>query len=138
MPTQVEAPARYAVRASFTDLSAESRRQLPIHILDSLACSIAALGAGPVEACRAQVAEFGGTGPGTLIGGGQANPIYAAFWHTALVRYVDFMDNFLAQNETCHTADNFGEIGRASCRERVKISDVPVSLKKKKKEKRWW
>jgi 2-methylcitrate dehydratase len=108
MPTQVEALARYAVRASFTDLSAESRRQLPIHILDSLACSIAALGAGPVEACRAQVAEFGGTGPGTLIGGGQANPIYAAFWHTALVRYVDFMDNFLARTETCHTADNFG------------------------------
>src|ERR1700751_4361179 len=108
MTTQVEALARYAVRASFTDLSAESRRQLPIHILDSLACSIAALGAGPVEACRAQVAEFGGTGPGTLIGGGQANPIYAAFWHTALVRYVDFMDNFLAPTETCHTADNFG------------------------------
>src|SRR6266481_2989191 len=108
MPTQVEALARYAVRASFTDLSAESRRQLPIHILDSLACSIAALGAGPVEACRAQVAEFGGTGPGTLIGGGQAQGIYAAFWHTALVRYVDFMDNFLARTETCHTADNFG------------------------------
>ena len=55
-----------------------------------------------------KVAEFGGTGPGTLIGGGQANPIYAAFWHTALVRYVDFMDNFLARTETCHTADNFG------------------------------
>src|SRR5258706_2688413 len=108
MPTQVEALARYAVRASVADRSAESRRQLPIQILDSLSCSIAALGAGPVEACRAQVAEFGGTGPGTLIGGGQANPIYAAFWHTALVRYVDFMDNFLARTETCHTADNFG------------------------------
>src|SRR6202011_5708300 len=38
----------------------------------------------------------------------KANPIYAAFWHTALVRYVDFMDNFLAPTETCHTADNFG------------------------------
>src|SRR5580700_10218235 len=106
--TQVESLAKYAARASFDDLSAESRRQLPIHILDSLACSIAALGAGPVDACRAQVTEFGGTGPSTLIGGGQANPIYAAFWHTALVRYVDFMDNFLAPTETCHTADNFG------------------------------
>ncbi|HXA77584.1 MAG TPA: MmgE/PrpD family protein, partial [Candidatus Acidoferrales bacterium] len=71
-------------------------------------CCIAALGAGPVQACREQVAEFGGTGPSALIGGGQANPIYAAFWHTALVRYVDFMDNFLAPTETCHTADNFG------------------------------
>jgi 2-methylcitrate dehydratase len=106
--TQVEALAKYAARASFSDLSAESRRQLPIHILDSLACSIAALGAGPIAACRAQVTEFGGTGPSTLIGGGQANPIYAAFWHTTLVRYVDFMDNFLAPTETCHTADNFG------------------------------
>jgi 2-methylcitrate dehydratase len=106
--TQVESLAKYAARASFADLSAESRRQLPIHILDSLGCSIAALEAGPIQACREQVAEFGGTGPSTLIGGGQANPIYASFWHTALVRYVDFMDNFLARTETCHTADNFG------------------------------
>src|SRR5580704_15581218 len=58
--TQVEALAKYAARASFTDLSAESRRQLPIHILDSLGCSIAALGAGPVDACREQVADLGG------------------------------------------------------------------------------
>jgi len=108
MTTQVEALAKYAARAGFADLSQESRRQLPIHILDSLGCCIAALGAGPIQACREQVAEFGGTGPSPLIGGGQANPIYAAFWHTALVRYVDFMDNFLAQTETCHTADNFG------------------------------
>src|ERR1700735_2944783 len=106
--TQVEALAKYAARASFADLSAQSRKQLPVHILDSLGCCIAALGAGPVEACRAQVADFGGDGPCALIGGGKANPIYAAFWHTALVRYVDFMDNFLAPTETCHTADNFG------------------------------
>ncbi|MFZ2076327.1 MAG: MmgE/PrpD family protein, partial [Xanthobacteraceae bacterium] len=106
--TQVEALAKYAARASFADLSAQSRRQLPVHILDSLGCCIAALGAGPVEACRAQVADFGGNGPCALISGGNANPIFAAFWHTALVRYVDFMDNFLAPTETCHTADNFG------------------------------
>src|ERR1700689_1825026 len=106
--TQVEFLAKYAARASFADLSAQSRKQLPVHILDSIGCCIAALGAGPVEACRAQVADFGSDGPCALIGGGKANPIYAAFWHTALVRYVDFMDNFLAQTETCHTADNFG------------------------------
>src|SRR5246500_5187839 len=106
--TQLEALAKYAARASFADLSAQSRQQLSVHILDSLGCCIAALGAGPVEACRAQVADFGGDGPCALIGGGKANPVYAAFWHTALVRYVDFMDNFLAPTETCHTADNFG------------------------------
>src|SRR5580658_1311352 len=106
--TQVETLAKYAARASFADLSAESRRQLPVHILDSLGCCIAALGADPIEACWQQVVEFGGSGPSALIGGGKANPIYAAFWHTALVRYVDFMDNFLAPTETCHTADNIG------------------------------
>jgi 2-methylcitrate dehydratase len=106
--TEVQALARYATRATFDQLSPESRKQLPVHILDSLGCCIAALGAGPVNACREQVADFGGTGPCALIGGGKANPIYAAFWHTALVRYVDFMDNFLAPTETCHTADNFG------------------------------
>src|ERR1700732_4066722 len=106
--TQVEALAKYAARASFADLSAQSRKQLPVHILDSIGCCVAALGAGPIEACRAQVADFGGDGPCALIGGSKANPIYAAFWHTALVRYVDFMDNFLAPAETCHTADNFG------------------------------
>ena len=80
--TQVQQLARYAARATFGDLSAESRRQLPIHILDSLACCIAAPGAGPVNACRDQVLEFGGGHGVTLIGGGQANPVYAAFWHT--------------------------------------------------------
>jgi 2-methylcitrate dehydratase len=106
--TQVEALAKYSHRASFADLSAQSREQLPIHILDSLGCCIAALGSGPVRACRDQVGDFGDSGPCALIGGGKANPIYAGFWHTALVRYVDFMDNFLAPTETCHTADNFG------------------------------
>jgi 2-methylcitrate dehydratase len=106
--TQVQSLARYAARATFEDLSPGSRTQLPIHILDSLGCCIAALGAGPIQACRQQVTDFGGTGPCALIGGGKANPVYAAFWNTALVRYVDFMDNFLAPTETCHTADNFG------------------------------
>jgi 2-methylcitrate dehydratase len=106
--THVQNLARYAARAAFEDLSPGSLTQLPIHILDSLGCCIAALGAAPIQACQEQVTDFGGTGSCALIGGGKANPVYAAFWHTALVRYVDFMDNFLAPTETCHTADNFG------------------------------
>jgi 2-methylcitrate dehydratase len=95
--TQVQSLARYAARAAFEDLSPASRTQLPVHILDSLGCCIAALGAAPIQACRQQVTDFGGTEPCALIGSGKANPVYAAFWHTALVRYVDFMDNFLAR-----------------------------------------
>ncbi len=126
--TQVQALARYAARATFDDLSAESRKQLPIHILDSLACCIAALGAGPVDACRGQVDDFGGGRGITLIGGGEANPVYAAFWHTVLVRYVDFMDNFLAATETCHTADNFGVALTAAARAGASGRDLMLGV----------
>jgi 2-methylcitrate dehydratase PrpD len=61
--TQIQALARYAARATFDDLSPESRQQLPVHMLDSLGCCSAALGAGPVQACREQVADFGGSDP---------------------------------------------------------------------------
>lgn len=108
--TKIERIADYATRATFDDLSEESRKQIPVHILDSLGCQIAALGAGPVNACHDQVNEFGPSGSVPLIAGGTSNPVDAAFWHTVLVRYVDAMDNILAPTETAHTADNFGGI----------------------------
>lgn len=109
-PTFVQRAAAYAARARFEDLSAASREQIPVHILDSIGCQIAALGAGPINACRAQVQEFGPSGSVPLIAGGTSNPVFASFWHTALVRYVDAMDNILAPTETAHTADNFGGV----------------------------
>ncbi|MDR1187885.1 MAG: MmgE/PrpD family protein [Bifidobacteriaceae bacterium] len=107
--TQIQRLADYALRATYADLSEASLEQIPIHILDSVGCALGALGAKPVDACRAHVQQMGGEGV-PLIGGGTANPVMGAFWHTALVRYVDAMDNFLAPTETCHTADNFGSI----------------------------
>ena len=62
--TQVEALAKCRSRLVRRS-PAQSRQQLPVHILDPLGCCIAALGAGPVEACRAQVADFGGNEPST-------------------------------------------------------------------------
>src|SRR6202453_4769438 len=105
--TQVETLAKYAARASFTDLSADSRRQLPIHILDSLGCCIAALGAGPIQACREQVAEFGGTAPCALMGAKRQTQIYAAFGNPALGLFVVLRKTSLPQPKPCHTAQNF-------------------------------
>lgn len=108
--TKIERIADYACRASFSDLSDTSRVQIPVHVLDSLGCQIAALGAGPINACKSVVSEFAPSGAVPLLGGGTSSPGYAAFWHTALVRYVDAMDNILAPTETAHTADNFGGV----------------------------
>src|SRR5207302_6810224 len=45
-----------------------------------------------------------------LIGRGKTAPDRAAGFNTALTRYVDFMDNFLAKGETCHPSYNIGSI----------------------------
>jgi 2-methylcitrate dehydratase len=109
--SQAEGMANFACRATYEDLTPERRERLKLSILDSLACAINALGAPPVAACLAQAKEFGGpNGRCTLIGGGKADVVYAALYNTVLVRYVDFMDSYLAGPELCHPSDNTGAV----------------------------
>ncbi len=127
-PTDVEGLAAWARRASYDRLSGTSKREAPTHILDSLGCCIAALGAPPVSAMRSVIADQGGSGPSPLLGGGSSSLTYASMWHTALVRYVDFMDNFLAAGETCHTADNFGSVLTAAAHTSASGQDFVAAL----------
>jgi len=108
--TLVERLARFAARASYDDLSEVAREQLKIRVLDTLACAIGALDGEPVRLVRAHVDEFGGSGPCTLIGGGHAAPDRTAFYNSALVRYLDFNDSYLAPGESCHPSDNLGAV----------------------------
>src|SRR2546427_9290253 len=108
--TIAERLARFAARASYYDLSEAAREQLKIRVLDALACAIGALDGDPVRLVRAQVEEFDGSGPCSLIGGGSATPDRAAFYNSALVRYLDFNDSYLAKGETCHPSDNLGAV----------------------------
>jgi 2-methylcitrate dehydratase len=109
--SQAEGMANFACVVTYEDLTPERRERLKLSILDSLACAISALGAPPVAACLAQAKEFGGpSGRCTLIGGGKAGVVYAALYNTALVRYVDFMDSYLAGPELCHPSDNTGAV----------------------------
>jgi 2-methylcitrate dehydratase len=109
--SQADGIARFALRTKYDDLTAERRERLKVSILDAVACAINALGAPPVEACRALADELGGPGGRcTLVGGGRANPVYAAFYNTALIRYVDFMDSYLARGGLCHPSDNTAAI----------------------------
>jgi 2-methylcitrate dehydratase len=109
--SQAEGIAKFASRVTYDDLTPERRERLKISILDSLACAINVVGAPPIAACLAQAKEFGGpNGRCTLIGGGKADVVYAASYNTALVRYLDFMDSYLAGAELCHPSDNMGSV----------------------------
>jgi 2-methylcitrate dehydratase len=105
--SQAEGLAKFVARTAYEDLAPERRERLKVSFLDSLASAVSAIDAPPVAACLAQAKAFGGPdGDCTLIGGGAANVVYAAFYNTALVRYVDFMDSYLAGNQLCHPSDN--------------------------------
>ncbi|HEY6577916.1 MAG TPA: MmgE/PrpD family protein [Rhizomicrobium sp.] len=108
--TEVRDLARFVVRARYRDLSEDARAQLKIRVLDSLGCAIGALDDAPIRMVREQVEAFGGNPLCTLIGGGKSAPDRAAFLNGALVRYLDFMDAYLAKGETCHPSDKLAPV----------------------------
>ncbi len=112
--TQAEQLAAFVVRMTYENLSEEARHQLKIHILDALGCAFGALEGPPTKMLRAQLEDFGGRPLVTLIGGGKTAPDRAAFYNSALVRYLDYNDSYIAKNETCHPSDNLGAVLAAS------------------------
>ncbi len=106
--TLVEQLAAFVAGSSYDKLSLAARGQLKISILDPLGCAIAAFNGEPIQLIRAHTEDFGGAKYCTLIGGDRTVPDRAAFYNSALVRYLDFNDSFLAPGETCHPGDNFG------------------------------
>jgi 2-methylcitrate dehydratase len=112
--TLVEQLAAFVVRVTYEDLSEESRHQLKIRIIDALGCAIGALEGPPLKMLRAQLEDFGGRPLVTLIDGGKTAPDRAALYNSALVRYLDYNDSYIAKEETCHPSDNLGAVLAAS------------------------
>jgi 2-methylcitrate dehydratase len=119
--SQVEQLAEFVNGARFEALGCETRQQLKIRILDSLGCGLGALHAEPIRLIRGYITELGSCGSGsiseragcgtcTLVGGGCADIDRAAFYNSALIRYLDFNDSYLAKGETCHPSDNLGAL----------------------------
>jgi 2-methylcitrate dehydratase len=113
--TSAEKLAAFAIGVRADLLSEAARLQLKIRVLDALGCAIGALGTPLVSQLRAHSEEFcSDHGRCTLIGGARCAPDRAAFFNSALVRYLDFNDSYLAKGETCHPSDNLGAVLAAS------------------------
>ena len=108
--SQVEEMAEFVNGARFDALGTDIRHQLKMRILDALGRGLGALGGEPIRMIRGYINELGGTGSCTLIGGGSTDLDRAALYNSALIRYLDFNDSYLAKGETCHPSDNLGAI----------------------------
>ncbi|MCT9097828.1 MmgE/PrpD family protein [Haloarchaeobius sp. HME9146] len=81
--------------------------ELKKRVLDSLGIAVAALDAETTDTVFSTVTEYGRDGPCRLWGHrARASPDEATMHNTSLVRYLDFMDSFLAPGETPHPSDN--------------------------------
>ncbi|MGH7869659.1 MAG: MmgE/PrpD family protein, partial [Candidatus Dormibacteraceae bacterium] len=108
--SQVEQMATFATGARFEALGLDTCQQLKIRILDALGCGLGALDCEPIRMIRGYINELGNSGNCTLIGGGSTDIDRAALYNSALIRYLDFNDSYLAKGETCHPSDNLGAI----------------------------
>jgi 2-methylcitrate dehydratase len=106
----VQQMASFIQKAGFSDLSDEARNQIKLRILDSLGVSIGAVEGVPIRIIRAHILDFGHSGRCTMLGGGATAPDFAALYNSALVRYLDYSDSYLAKGETCHPSDNLGAV----------------------------
>jgi 2-methylcitrate dehydratase len=103
--------ARFVHEVSIEELSEETREELKKRVLDSVGIGIDALGHDPVEVVHRTV-QRANRGDGCTLWGRDetASPVGAAMHNTALTRYLDFMDSFLAPGETPHPSDNVGAV----------------------------
>jgi 2-methylcitrate dehydratase len=108
--TSAEKLAAFVVGSKYGDLSDAARLQLKIRILDAFGCAIGELGSRPTSHLRDHTTALGAEGRCTLIGGVKRPPDRAAFLDSALVRYLDFNDSYLAKGETYHPSADLGAV----------------------------
>lgn len=114
MERKVEKLAAYIADVRYEDLSQTTLETLKIRVLDSIGCAIGAMHSAVARKIKAYLDDFGGNQKVTLIGGGKSAPDRAALYNSALIRFLDFNDSFLAKHETCHPSDNIGAVLAAS------------------------
>jgi 2-methylcitrate dehydratase len=120
--------ADYIDRTEFKKLSLEEVNQLKKRLLDSIGTAIGAVDGSPVRALRSHVKELGGNPIATLIGGTKTAPDRAALYNSALVRYLDYNDSYLAKGETCHPSDNIGSVLAAGEQTELNGTDFLTAL----------
>jgi 2-methylcitrate dehydratase len=111
---QTEQISDFVRSLSYGYLASDITEQLKRHLLDSLGSFIYAQTSPTILKLASQIRflQSGGSCETPVLG---VLPVdRAAQWYTALIRYPDFMDNFIGKEATCHPSDNIGPLLAAS------------------------
>lgn len=102
--------ARFALGAAYEDLSPDIVDQLKRHLLDALGSLLYAIRRPTIQKLVRQLRSVSSGGNCPVPALGKTDIDRAAQLYTALIRYPDFMDNFLGKEATCHPSDNIGAL----------------------------
>ena len=107
---QTEHIAHFVASISHHDIPGNTTEQLKRHLLDAIGSLIQAQGSSTVAKLAVQIKSLkpGGDCRTPLLGNMPVDR--AAQWYTALIRFPDFMDNFIGKEATCHPSDNIGPL----------------------------
>jgi 2-methylcitrate dehydratase len=118
MELQTRQIADFALRSSFLDISNAAIDQLKRHLLDSLGSILSCIDKPTIRKLRNHIGRLSGGGSCKVPGMKDVSLDRASQYYTALIRYPDFMDNYLGKEATCHPSDNIGSLlAVAACRE---------------------
>jgi 2-methylcitrate dehydratase len=109
-PLQNYRIATFALGVSASDIDPAIVDQLKRHLLDALGSMVYAAGQPTIAKVVRQIKALSNHGNCTVPLVGKAPCDRAAQLYTALIRYPDFMDNYLGKEATCHPSDNIGAL----------------------------
>jgi len=107
---QTKEIAHFALNARYEDIGASNIEQLKRHLLDSLGSLLHATKKETVQKLFNQLRLLSEGGSCSVPVIGKLPLDRAAQLFTALIRYPDFMDNFMGKESTCHPSDNIGSL----------------------------
>jgi 2-methylcitrate dehydratase len=102
----LERLVNYAYSLNYCDLSAKVVHQVKRLMIDSLGCGIGAFNSPPVKILRQSASFYKSNNPSTLLGTNKTTaPDIAALANGAMIRYLDFNDNY-AGKSNAHPSDS--------------------------------
>src|SRR5256885_2160309 len=104
---EVDRLAQFVHQTRFEDIPAASLDALKRSLLDTIGCAIGGVNGKRVHTIKQFIEESPQRGNCPLIGGGPASPMHAALYNGACLRYLDFMDNYMAKRQSCHPSDSW-------------------------------
>jgi 2-methylcitrate dehydratase len=120
--------ARFALSKSYGNIDSEDVDQLKKHLLDAFGSICNSATKPAIRKLIKQLEELSDTGK-YIVPATQPLPFdRAAQLYTAMIRYPDFMDNFLGKEATCHPSDNIGCLLAASQYQKTSGKDFLAAM----------